>query len=332
MFCEKCGNKIHDGERFCSECGARVEEYSSPSDIGSFSEQQHTQRPAYDDREKKTEPEYNPDLTAGMGYGYRQTGNQNGSYRQPEERWAGERQTERKKPVRQEEDAFEEEWEKEERKEKITFIILGVIIVLLVAAIVAGVIFLVKSGEDRESERTPQLNEEMKEELEQSRKDPEVTEEPTPEPTQEPTAEPTQEATPVPTQEITPEPTQEATPEPTQEVTPVPTQEVTPAPTQAPAVSDTSGDYIIADSSTRYLTNADLSPLSEWEVRIARNEIYARHGRIFNTKELADYFAGKSWYTPSISPENFNNSYLNSIEIENLKFITNYEKAHNLNQ
>lgn len=332
MFCEKCGNKIQEGERFCSECGARVEEYSSLSDDQTVSVRQQTQRPMYDEREKKAEPEYNQDITAGMGYGYRQAGNQNGGYGQPEKRRPEERQPERRQPVRQEEDAFEEEWEKEERKEKITFIILGVIIVLLVAAIVAGVIFLVKSGEDKENERTPQLNEEMKEELEQSRKDPEVTEEPTPEATseatQEPTAEPTQEATPEPTQEVTPQ----ATPEPTQEVTPVPTQVVTPAPTQAPAASDAGSDYIIADSSTRYLTNADLSPLSEWEIRIARNEIYARHGRIFNTKELADYFAGKSWYTPSISPENFDNSYLNSIEIENLKLITNYEKAHNLNQ
>lgn len=305
MFCGKCGNKIRDGERFCSKCGARVESASSLSDEQSFQDWQQSRPLVYDQQEKKSGREHDSAVTDGMGYGY-------GS-------------------KTSEEDVFEEEWEKEEKKEKITFIILGVIIILLVAAIVAGVIFLVKSGEDKESKRTPQLNEEMKEELQQSNKNLEPTEEPTgeatPEPTQEPTAEPTQEPTAEPTQE----PTQEVTPVPTQEVTPVPTQEVTPVPTQA-AGTDTSSEYIIADSSTRYLTNADLSPLSEWEVRIARNEIYARHGRIFNTKELADYFAEKSWYTPSISPDNFNNSYLNSIEIENLKFITNYEKAHNLNQ
>ena len=89
---------------------------------------------------------------------------------------------------------------------------------------------------------------------------------------------------------------------------------------------------MIPDSSTRYLTNTDLTGLSEWQIRIARNEIYARHGRIFKSDDLADYFASQSWYTPSVSADQFDNSYLNAIEIENLKLITAYEKAHNLNQ
>ena len=191
----------------------------------------------------------------------------------------------------------------------------------------AGVVFLVKSGKETETKRVPQLNEEMKEELEQSKNVAEVTPE-----AQEPSDGDIVGVTPEVTQEATSVPTQEVTPIPTQEVTPVPTQQPTPVPTQAPVVKDDSDDYVIPDSSTRYLTNADLNSLSEWEVRIARNEIYARHGRIFKTEEIASYFEGKSWYTPSIPPEQFDNSYLNSIEIENLKFITNYEKAHNLNQ
>ena len=120
------------------------------------------------------------------------------------------------------------------------------------------------------------------------------------------------------------------------EVTPVPTQELTPTPTQETPAQETpvniADEYIIPDSSTRYLSNADLNPLTEWEIRVARNEIYARHGRMFKSQELTDYFKSKSWYVPSIPPEQFDNSYLNTFEIENLKFITNYEKAHNLNQ
>ena len=119
-------------------------------------------------------------------------------------------------------------------------------------------------------------------------------------------------------------------------MTPVPTQELTPTPTQETPAQETpvniADEYIIPDSSTRYLSNADLNPLTEWEIRVARNEIYARHGRMFKSQELSDYFKSKSWYVPSIPPEQFDNSYLNTFEIENLKFITNYEKAHNLNQ
>ena len=146
----------------------------------------------------------------------------------------------------------------------------------------------------------------------------------------------------------TPEPTQETSPAQEAETTAAPTQQVTPEPTQEAAVqeqhkeaevydaetaSDTgNSDYVIPYSSTRYLTNTDLTGLSEWQMRIARNEIYARHGRIFKSDDLADYFASKSWYTPSVSADQFDNSYLNAIEIENLKLITAYEKAHNLNQ
>ena len=163
---------------------------------------------------------------------------------------------------------------------------------------------------------------------------------PTPAPEQQvqATATETPTATPEPTQEVVP--TQEAeaaTVAPTQQATPEPTPEVVVQEQNEAAASDAgadtgSGDYVIPDSSTRYLTNADLNGLSEWQIRIARNEIYARHGRIFKSDDLADYFASKSWYTPSVSADQFDNSYLNSIEIENLKLITAYEKAHNLNQ
>ena len=90
--------------------------------------------------------------------------------------------------------------------------------------------------------------------------------------------------------------------------------------------------YVFPDSDARYLSNADIQGMSAQELCYGKNEIYARHGRIFKSDDLADYFASKSWYTPSVSADQFDNSYLNAIEIENLKLITAYEKAHNLNQ
>lgn len=111
--------------------------------------------------------------------------------------------------------------------------------------------------------------------------------------------------------------------------TPVPTQ--TPYQTQA-ASPQTGGDYIIADSNSRTITSADLNGLSEWEIRIARNEIYARKGRIFSSSELDSYFRGKSWYIPSVPTEQFNDSYLSALELANAQFIVQYEKEHGLNQ
>ncbi len=41
---------------------------------------------------------------------------------------------------------------------------------------------------------------------------------------------------------------------------------------------------------TRLVTDADLAGKSPWELRIMRNEIYARHGRGFNSTDLQEYF------------------------------------------
>jgi cytoskeletal protein RodZ len=331
MFCEKCGNKLEDGERFCSVCGAPVAREENPS----------SGQDIY--REKRFDLDYESDATEGMGYGYQKTQSEENDYQQTGQFRSGDNfrqggQFPKQPPKRSDTSSnrrrkhnADDDWEKEEKKEKVTFVILGIIIVVLVIAIIAGIVMLLKSGDSSKDENVPQLNEEMKAELEQSQKD-DAQSIPSEEPTITITPEVTQEITPVPTQEVTPVPTQAATPIPTQIVTPVPTQAATPEVTQEPVIVEQSSDYIIPDSSTRYLSNADLNSLSEWQIRIARNEIYARHGRIFNSEELISYFAEKSWYSPSISPEKFDNSYLNAIEIENLKFIANYEKAHNLNQ
>lgn len=152
----------------------------------------------------------------------------------------------------------------------------------------------------------------------------EPTEEPTPEPTEEPTPEPTEEPTPEPTEEPTPEPTEEPTPEPTKEPTPEPTKKPTPEPTKAP--EQQSGKYVLANSSSQYLSKSDLAGLSAYECRLARNELYARHGRMFKDSKLQEYFNSCSWYTPSIAPKDFKESMLNKYEIANRDLILDYEK------
>ena len=86
-----------------------------------------------------------------------------------------------------------------------------------------------------------------------------------------------------------------------------------------------SGEYIFPNSDSEYLTEYDLSSMSSEEFRIARNEIYARHGRMFKDKALQNYFDSKSWYTPSVRPEDFNEQWLNEYEKANAKFIKSFE-------
>ena len=94
------------------------------------------------------------------------------------------------------------------------------------------------------------------------------------------------------------------------------------------AAVDNKGEYFFYDSDKRLLTEADLDGMSAEELRLARNEIFARRGRIFREKELQDYFGSKSWYKPSIDPDDFNanaEKYLNDTEIKNVQFIKSVE-------
>jgi hypothetical protein len=87
-----------------------------------------------------------------------------------------------------------------------------------------------------------------------------------------------------------------------------------------------SPNYVIADSNTRIISESELFNLTPWQLKVARNEIYARHGRAFVHKDLQCYFGEQSWY--QIDPS-FNNSYLSSIENKNIATILSYETKIN---
>ena len=87
----------------------------------------------------------------------------------------------------------------------------------------------------------------------------------------------------------------------------------------------TNGDYIIPDSSTRYLSDSDVRGLDDHTLMLARNEIYARHGRKFNDAEIRAYFESKSWYYPTIDPADFTEDMLSDVEKSNIAFIKSYE-------
>lgn len=104
---------------------------------------------------------------------------------------------------------------------------------------------------------------------------------------------------------------------------PVP-QEAAPAPQQP-----TPDNYVLPESATHLYSEAEVSGLSEWDLSIARNEIYARHGRGFADQELAAYFAGQSWYRQQYTPEQFDAlspSPLNDVERANAALLLKVEK------
>lgn len=101
-------------------------------------------------------------------------------------------------------------------------------------------------------------------------------------------------------------------------------------PQEEPAEETSDGadsEYIFQDSDSRRLKKSDLKGMSKKDLKLARNELYARHGYIFKDKSLAEYFEGKSWYTGTIKSEDFKDTErFNDIEIANRNLILEYEK------
>lgn len=80
--------------------------------------------------------------------------------------------------------------------------------------------------------------------------------------------------------------------------------------------------YVIEDSDVRRISESELYGMTEHQVCIARNEIYARHGNIFSGQIYIDYFNHMPWYT-----EISKNVSLTQIEKDNVATITAYEKS-----
>lgn len=84
-------------------------------------------------------------------------------------------------------------------------------------------------------------------------------------------------------------------------------------------------DYILPQSSSRLLTDSDISGLDLREINYAKNEIYARHGRLFDSAELQNYFNSKNWYHGTIAADTFSNALLSDVEQKNAEFLSTIE-------
>jgi hypothetical protein len=72
----------------------------------------------------------------------------------------------------------------------------------------------------------------------------------------------------------------------------------------------------------RAISEQMLQGLSLHELRLLRNEIYARHGRMFRAEWLQQYFFQQPWYTPD---ENFKDESVSGTDKLNVETIVKYE-------
>ena len=94
------------------------------------------------------------------------------------------------------------------------------------------------------------------------------------------------------------------------------------------SITHYNGTYMLQNSGTALLTDADLKGLTAEQLRVARNEIYARHGRTFKDSALQSHFNSCSWYKPNSSYNYANeNKNLNTTEKYNVNLIKKYEDA-----
>ena len=85
-------------------------------------------------------------------------------------------------------------------------------------------------------------------------------------------------------------------------------------------------EFVLEESDSRLISETELEGLSPLECKIARNEIYARYGRIFQDESLQNYFESCTWYEGRIAAEDFQQDMLNETEKENANMISAYEQ------
>ena len=84
--------------------------------------------------------------------------------------------------------------------------------------------------------------------------------------------------------------------------------------------------YLLPDANTYYISESEISWMTDNELLLARNEFYARRGRKFDTKFIKDYFKAQGWYKGKIKAQNFSPAVFNKYEQANIDYIRAYER------
>lgn len=88
-------------------------------------------------------------------------------------------------------------------------------------------------------------------------------------------------------------------------------------------------DYLVPEAESRYYTDDEFSEMSLQVLCYAKNEIYARHGRMFQSKELSAYFKEQPWYEGTIKPSAFSEDVFNKYELANAMKLSKLEHQKN---
>lgn len=88
--------------------------------------------------------------------------------------------------------------------------------------------------------------------------------------------------------------------------------------------SSKSDEYMFSDSANAKLTDNQVSSLSKANLALARNEIFARHGYIFQTEPFKTYFSKKTWYKANAAFKGSDEE-ISSAEKYNVDLLLKYE-------
>lgn len=110
-----------------------------------------------------------------------------------------------------------------------------------------------------------------------------------------------------------------STPEPAATVT-VPESPPEPALPEPPP-EPPAPQYTLPDSADRVITTSELESMSTQDLCLARNEIFARHGLIFQSPPLRDHFESQSWYAGETTSQARVDSALSATERQNVARI-----------
>jgi len=89
-------------------------------------------------------------------------------------------------------------------------------------------------------------------------------------------------------------------------------------------------EYIFPDSDKKYLSEDEVRSITIEDMMIGRNEIFARHGYIFQDEGLKAYFESMSWYEGTIPSDQFNSeAVFNDFEKKNVELIKRIEDEIN---
>lgn len=266
-YCSKCGAELMRGGRFCPSCGAQIIGVAKPGeDVSAFGADEE-KAVSY----KKDEQQYD------TGHRFEYVPGEEGDYEEPERHGPG-----------------------------LLTILLGILVAA--TAVVFLMVFLRSRslfGDGGSGQVLTASRDEAEEEPAAGPAEaPGAAVEETVTPEAEPAAEPSPEEEAEAPQEEPEEPAVEEQEEEPQEEE-EPEERVSEEERRNAAANLGNGDYILSESNSRYYSRSELENLSDREVLLAINEIYARRGRKFAMQEYRDYFESKSWYHGTIEPADF---------------------------